>query len=236
MKKIAGSMLVVARPVILLALILTSMLVVSVNTNVTKAESQQNGVSLPVDIGSLGVNGSMHDPEQALENAKVIEHEITVFEVEKLKEKMGVWQKGSNYNQLIGGHGTGLRPPTDEEWEAIAESSLTVDSVSLNSIQSASNVDHSTEPWFPPIGNQDGEGSCTCWAVGYYMKTFQEAMEHGWNVAQATWEGGYTGHPTPAYQDKIMSPDFIYHLINGGTDGGSSFYGAIQLVCFIGAC
>ena len=27
-------------------------------------------------------------------------------------------------------------------------------------------------PNFPPVGNQGGQGSCTCWAVGYYFKTY----------------------------------------------------------------
>jgi hypothetical protein len=72
--------------------------------------------------------------------------------------------------------------------------------------------------------------------VGYYIKTFQEAKEHAWDLSGAAWEGGYYGYPTPSYQNRITSPDFIYHLINGGVDGGSSVNAAIQLVSFVGAC
>lgn len=97
-------------------------------------------------------------------------------------------------------------------------------------------VDHTEDPYFPPIGNQDGEGSCVCWAVGYYVKTYQEAKEHGWDLSKAIWEGGYHGQPSPQYQNKIMSPDFLYHLINGGIDTGSSYASAIHTINQIGIC
>ena len=84
-------------------------------------------------------------------------------------------------------------------------------------------------------GNQGSQGSCVAWSVGYYVKTFQEAKEHTWNLSGATWIGGYSGHPSPEYQDQIMSPAFTYNLVNGGHDNGINFEGAINLVCFIGA-
>ncbi len=178
---------------------------------------------------------SSNPPEKESGIVRVIEHEITVVELEKLKQEVGVCEQHVDYNKRINGYGTGLRPPTEEEWGKIMINMYMVERILLNqTIQSPPSVDHTTKPWFPPIGNQDGEGSCTTWAVGYYMKTFQEAKEHGWDLSEAKWEGGYFGYPTPAYQDRIFSPDFIYHLINGGVDGGSSFYDAITLVCDLG--
>lgn len=97
-------------------------------------------------------------------------------------------------------------------------------------------VDQSATPWFPPIGSQGSQGSCVTWSVGYYIKTFQEAKEHGWDLSGASWSGGHSGHPTERYQDKIMSPAFIYNLINHGQDKGSSYQAAMKLVCFIGNC
>jgi parallel beta-helix repeat protein len=235
-KKILASQRSAVKTVILLALTLTSIFALGININVTRATGQQDGMPSSVDIGVFGSNMVGCNANGTSDNVIVVEHEISAVELEKLKQEIGICQEGINYNQVIDGHGTGLRPPTDEEWAAIAQGSSAVESVNLNSIQSPSSVDHSTESWFPPIGNQDGEGSCVAWAVGYYMKTYQEAKEHEWNLSMASWVGGYSGHPTPAYQDEIMSPDFIYHLINGGTDDGSSFSGAIQLVCFIGEC
>ena len=66
------------------------------------------------------------------------------------------------------------------------------------------------------------------------MKTYQEAKEHNWDLSGATWDGGYYGHPTVSYQDKIMSPQFVYSLVNRGVDEGTSFEKAISLVANIG--
>lgn len=168
---------------------------------------------------------------------RIVEHEITTSDLEKLKLKTGVYKEGMNYNKKIKGYGTGLRPPTEEGWSKILDEAYVVDQILCDKgIESLDQVDHSIGAWFPPIGNQDGEGSCVAWAVGYYMKTFQEAKEHDWDLSGAVWEGGYLGHPTQAYQDRIFSPDFIYHQINGGEDGGSYFSDAMNLVCSIGVC
>jgi hypothetical protein len=171
------------------------------------------------------------------EQANVFGHWITPSDLAKLKSRIGTLSEDENYNQLINGHGTGLQPPSDSQWAKIADSIYVVDTISFKAATAPpSRVDHSNESWFPPIGNQDGQGSCVAWAIGYYVKTFQEAKEHEWNLSDAMWEGGYYGHPSLAYQDKIISPSFVYHLINYGVDGGSSFYDAINLICSVGAC
>lgn len=206
------------------------------------------GSFLNVRVASLGANpkntaerGTYLKTSLSEEDSvgvKVIEHKITRSELEELKQETGVCQNNFTYNEIINGHGTGLRPPTESEWTKIAEEALMVDRIlwTNSATTMPSNVDHTTSLWFPPIGNQDGEGSCTTWAVGYYIKTFQEAKEHGWDLSGATWEGGYYGHPSLAYQDKIFCPDFIYHQINDGVDDGSTFEDAMDLVCSIGAC
>ena len=177
-----------------------------------------------------------YDENESNVQARIFEHKISASELEELKRKLGVSEEGRDYNQIIDGHGTGLRPPTKSEWTEIAEKAYVVEKVLLDQpTQAPTSVDQTATPWFPPIGDQDEEGSCVAWAVGYYVKTFQEAKEHGWNLSGAAWEGGYYRHPTPAYQNRTVSPDFIYHLINGGVDEGSSFYDAINLVCTVGA-
>jgi len=165
-------------------------------------------------------------------------HRIRSDELELLEQQIGVYEEGKNYNVIIDGHGTGLRPPTEEEWREIAKRMRIVDGISLTNpdLAKLTSIDHSQDEWFPPIGNQDGEGSCVCWAVGYYVKSYQEAKEHGWNISFARWMGGYHGYPTPSYQDKITSPDFIYHQINNGVDNGSWYDDAINLISSIGAC
>lgn len=189
----------------------------------------------------------MHKAEELLPSeatVRIVEHRITPFELEELKREVGVWEGNRNYNQIIDGHGTGLQPPTEEEWVEIASKAYICEKILLDDPkkQSLSSVDHTTKPWFPPIGNQGQEGSCTAWAISYYIKTFQEAKEHGWDLSGARWEGELLwglldpGHPSEEYQDRIFSPDFIYHLINHGEDEGSGSWNAINLISSIGAC
>ena len=113
---------------------------------------------------------------------------------------------------------------------------VVVDRIEFGKDAAPPSHDNSITNWFPPIGNQDGEGSCVSWACGYYTKTFQEASEHNWDLSGCIWVGGYYGHPSSAYQDKIFSPDFIYHQVNDGSDNGSYYSDNINLLYRIGCC
>lgn len=175
----------------------------------------QENSSFATQAGSLGV--------------QVKEHAITSVELAKLKSEVGVYQEGQNYNRIVNGHGTGLSPPTADAWAEIAANGAVIDSVSSESLPSA--FDNSATQWFPPIGDQMHQGSCVAWAVGYYTKTFQEAKEHSWNFTEAMWN---TTQPAASYQNRIMSPSFIYNLLNGGVDEGLWFKEPIQLVCYVG--
>nr|MDA3816651.1 choice-of-anchor D domain-containing protein [Prolixibacteraceae bacterium] len=157
-------------------------------------------------------------------------------ELDELKAKIGVAQEGVNYNVKINGFGTGLIPPTEEQWAKMKAQAVFVDKMTFADASAPVSHDNSATIWFPPIGNQAAEGSCVGWATGYYNKTFQEAREHNWDLSGCTWENGWEGYPSPAYQDKIFSPDFIYHQINGGTDGGSTYGDALNLLYRIGCC
>ena len=161
-------------------------------------------------------------------------HKVTTDELEQLRAKIGVYEPWRNYNTRIGPHGTGLAPPTRGGWQHMAEQLYIVDSITGG--QPRASADNTQDQWFPPIGNQDGEGACVPFAVAYYEKTYQEAKEHGWDLSDVNWVGGYTGAPDKK-QDKIMSPDFIYHQIlawSGGTDCGSWYADAMDLVYKIG--
>ena len=202
---------------------------------IVKTDSALNdkGLSIVTNDTSKGTVLAEGDNTQIpdnLEKASVNEHKITPLELIALESKIGVYLEGQNYSQIIDGHGTGLRPPTEQEWTEIATRLSSVGSVSPQ-LSLPSSVDQSTKPWFPPIGNQGSQGSCVAWSVGYYVKTFQEAQEHGWSVSNASWQTGSPGYPTQAYQSKIMSPAFIYNLQNGGYDNGLTISGAINLIC-----
>ncbi|HPN30871.1 MAG TPA: S8 family serine peptidase [bacterium] len=163
---------------------------------------------------------------------------LTEEEFFEMKRKTGVYEEGKNYNKIINGFGTGLKPPTEEQWEKIREELMLAEKIEyLDPRQQAPvSFDNSTTDWFPPIGNQGAKGSCVSWATGYYMKTFQEAKEHGWNLSGASWVGGYSGAPTASYQYQIFSPDFLYHLVNDGGDNGSYYSDNINVMKEAGIC
>ncbi|NLE54588.1 MAG: C1 family peptidase, partial [Lentisphaerae bacterium] len=51
----------------------------------------------------------------------------------------------------------------------------------------------------PPVGDQGAQGSCVSWAVGYYLKSYQEGREHGWDLGD------------PAHQ---FSPAFLFNQLS----------------------
>ena len=169
------------------------------------------------------------------DGVKVTKRVMTEDEFLRFKNHYGVAEPGKDYNVIINGHGTGLKPPTEEQWEKIRDVPIVAEIVGIDAESLPAFVDNSATQWFPPIGNQDGEGSCTAWATTYYTKTFQEAREHGWNLTGCTWDGGYYGYPSSGFQHLIFSPDFVYHLVNGGRDRGSWFWDAIDMMSVIGA-
>ncbi|HPE69497.1 MAG TPA: hypothetical protein PLF96_09285 [Thermotogota bacterium] len=143
-------------------------------------------------------------------------------------------------------YGTGLRNPTRQEWEQIvAERGVRrLDSQQflalLGNVGARGGVDHSLSPYFPPIGNQDGKGSCVCFSMGYYTATFYLAREYAWDLSDASWEGGYDGAPSSAFQPYIMSPDFLYHqLLFFDPDPnlrGTNYWDNMKLLTNIGIC
>lgn len=70
-----------------------------------------------------------------------------------------------------------------------------------------SSVDNRDTGGLPPVGNQLNTGSCTAWTYGYYVRTYQEWEEKGWDVTLPEHQG---------------SPEFLYNHINEGGDNGST--------------
>lgn len=135
-------------------------------------------------------------------------HPMTYQEMQKLRDAVGVRDPNRNYNVIVDGHGTGLAPPTEEEWQAMVGDVFMVDSVT-SSEPMASSVDLSTSGSFPRVGNQGGQGSCAAWAATYYTYGYLEAADNGWIDAR-------TGAP-----NHLMSAAWTYNKVNGGGDGGS---------------
>ncbi len=169
------------------------------------------------------------------EGFSLTKHKMSTTELQQYKSGAGVYQEGTNYNNIVNSHGTGLSPPTSSEWMDIAKDAYVVDRIISQTPPAV--VDQTASIWFPPIGNQGQQGSCASFAVGYYSKTYEEAKEHAWNLTDARWIGGpNNGNISIDYQSKVMSPAFLYNLINSGTDGGSTIEAPIELVDNVGIC
>ncbi len=168
-------------------------------------------------------------------------HKITEKELNSLKENIGFFcnPKEINFSKNDNNqtYFTGLKSPTNKEWEQIRNEAFVAEDIFYHATL-PKNVDHSVSPFFPPIGNQSKESSCVSWSIVYYTKTYQEAKEHNWNLSHAKWERNHQdiGQPSPTYQDKIMSPDFVYHQINSGKNIGTTYWNTINVLNQIGAC
>ena len=110
--------------------------------------------------------------------------------------------------------GTGLIPLSDEEYEALQER----DPLLRGSLPEF--VDLSS--FFPEPGFQGAQGSCVGWAVGYALKTYQEAKET--RVVR----------PTEYHH---FSPSFVFNSIKAGDDcnAGSRITDALEFVQTTGA-
>lgn len=166
---------------------------------------------------------------------RLVGHKISAAELQAYQNSAGNYES-QTYSQTAADYGTGLTEPSASEWSDILENGYIVESVTNQATPPAA-VDLSLSPYFPPIGDQVNQGSCASFAVGYYCKTYQEAKEHNWDLSGARRTGGDNdGNITAAYQSKIMSPAFLYNLINTGSDVGSDFETPIRLVSNVGIC
>lgn len=115
----------------------------------------------------------------------------------------------TDFDEEDGDHGTGLLAGDYDYAESEDyELSALPDSVNLMS-----------DKYFPPIGDQGSQGSCSAWAVGYYANTYSQMSERGLDASKS---------------ENQMSPAWVYNMINGGTDDGGSFEDAMNLLDTVG--
>lgn len=68
--------------------------------------------------------------------------------------------------------------------------------------------------FLPPVGNQLQQGSCTSWAVTYYLKSFQEHFESN----------------TPYDNTNLMSPAFSYNQLTMGNCNGTAISATLEIL------
>ncbi len=167
---------------------------------------------------------------------KYSSHLATRQEIEALKARIGVREKDKNYNLIYDGLGTGLAPPTEEEWEAMIGTLEIVDSVEDEPVKGplplgddpGATVDLMADPSFPAVYSQGAEGSCASWSTAYYTNGFLQAKDYGWTDQHTSWGS--------ANKDHLMSVDWVYHKVNGGSDSGSNFENPMGVISTLGNC
>lgn len=73
----------------------------------------------------------------------------------------------------------------------------------------------------PPVRSQGKQGSCVAWAIGYYLKSYQEKIQYGYEYE--------------SFED-VMSPAFLYNhvKVEGDCSIGSSIPKSLELLQEVG--
>ncbi len=172
-------------------------------------------IALVVLSGMSGITAAVHPADTIQAEATghygpgIVSHKMTLAELEDYKSKRGVRDAATDYNVLMDGHGTGKAPPTAEAYDSLVGSLSIVESVASDAKALTAAYDLSMTPYFPAIGDQGSQGSCTAWAATYYAYGYMEAVDMGWSGAKS---GVLTN---------LLSPAWTYNKVNGGVDMGS---------------
>ena len=148
------------------------------------------------------------------EGVTYVSHPATATDVLAMVDACGVYDTTQDYNVLFGGLGTGLAPPTMEEYaDMVGNANVVTDLKLAPGGELPTAVDHSKEPYFPIVDSQRSQGSCGSWACSYYANGYLQGKDHGW---EASWNG--------SNKSQLMSPAWVYNKINYGRDSGSNWY------------
>ena len=140
----------------------------------------------------------------------VICNSSVVFAQETDKAEVIATTNQQTYNDIeLNDYGTGAILDEDELDETIFNVNHDNNLILLNR-NLESSCDLSAEPFFPNIKSQGWVGSCCSWATTYYQYGYQVAKMKNWTQAKTS----------PSYQ---FTPKYVYNLINGGQNHGSSF-------------
>jgi hypothetical protein len=149
---------------------------------------------------------------------------VTATDVLAMMDACGVYDPSVNYNVKFDGLGTGLAPPSEEEYANLVGNVEYVDDVTLSpGGELPAAVDHSTEPYMPEPDTQGGQGSCGAWTVSYYANGYLQAKDKGFTEAH---NGTNKSH--------LLSPAWVYNKINYGVDSGSNWYRNHALISSVG--
>ena len=181
----------------IMALLLTTVMTVSVFDQMTFAASSDNSVT--------GESNYSQDDTQGKVLYEYPDGTTAYVETEDADTEYVLGTPGKALRTTAD-----VKPVTGEQFEEIVNSDadddndLQVEQKVVADATYPASVDNSQSEFFPAIGNQSGIGSCVSWAVVYYGFTYANCRAK--NI--------------PATGDNVMSPAFVYNKIktaNGGT-------------------
>ena len=125
---------------------------------------------------------------------------ITKEKVEGMKNDGVLEETRRSYNDIIDGHGTGYSKPSAEDLDSLIGKLSLIGLVSDYKRGYKATADISTEIYFPVVGDQGLQGSCTSWANVYYAFGYLEAKDYGWDASSGN-------------TDYLLSPAWSYNKI-----------------------
>ena len=192
-------------PCLLISLILLS-LFISLNSSLLFFNINQN------ELSKLAVNLSKNKPSEtfvlSMNGKNYLARYVTQKEVETMKTKIELKERGKDYNIIIDGHGTGLAPPPKGDLDKLIGKISIISAISESKPQKLkATQDLSSEIYFPSVGDQMQQGSCAAWAATYYTYGYLEAKDNGWDASSGN-------------SDYLLSPAWTYNKV-APTDIGS---------------
>ncbi|MCM8816520.1 MAG: FG-GAP-like repeat-containing protein [Candidatus Omnitrophica bacterium] len=122
-------------------------------------------------------------------------------------------------------HPTGVRPLTAEEEARIRPKMFQIkEPQGLFKAPLPSSVKNTT--YLPVVNSQGGLGSCAAYATCYYMKTYQEAKEHGWIRPDPTVNPERIASPAWGYNIAVRMPAYGDLAVN--------HYQVAEIICDYG--
>ena len=183
----------------------------------------------PLEHGETIIEETLIDEN----HAEIFTQIDEVMYVKKLQRDEGQWiVKSAEAIQL---RGTGLKiKESDKKGKKMLATALESElgSYGLEAASLPPAIDYSHSEFLPTIGNQGRRNSCVGWATGYYLRTYQQARDIGWEVKAS-------GNRIDSH---VFSPTFIYNQIRQVTpnpfdedDGGAYIDEAADLLVEMGA-
>lgn len=100
---------------------------------------------------------------------------------------------------------------------SIDESPYILDSIAIDEHLP---ISHDLSPLMPPVRSQGSQASCVAWATTYYLKSYQEKIQHGYEYSFST----------------LMSPAFVFNQTKVNCSIGSCIDNALLLLKRKGVC